>query len=171
MTPDQKKTLLWGNLGVAASALLFAALLQMLDGWPGPMPDPGERLSLALKLSILPVGFLIAVIMTVSLTRLITGAIDPMNDAPPRWRAVDQRVLSNTMEQTVAFLPLYLATAMVIGPDESACLTALPITFVGARIAFWVGYRRCTLGRAPGMAAGFVINLGMIGFVAFRGFA
>ena len=168
MTPDQVKTLVWGGSGTAVLAGLFWGLLQWLDGWPGPIPDAGERVQLALKLSLGPVTFLITVIMTVSLTRLITGAVDPLKDDPPRWRAVDQRVLANTVEQTLAFLPLFIGTAMVIGPGQSAVLAALAIVFVLARAVFWVGYRRCTICRAPGMAAGFVINIGMLVLIVSR---
>ncbi len=168
MTPDQKKSILFGTFGVAAHAALFAVMLYLLDGWPGPIPDPGERVQLALKLSLLPVAFLLATVLAVSLGRFMTGAFDPLADQPPRWRAVDQRVLGNTVEQTLIFLPLLIATAMVVGPDESALLTALPVTFTVARVVFWAGYRRSAVARAPGMAVGFAINLGMLGFVVVR---
>jgi len=157
-------------LGGAGLALVLWSLLAWLDGWPGPVPDPGERIVLVLKLSVLPAGFLLVVVQAVALTRLVTGAIDPLTDVPSNWRRVDMRVLANTVEQTLIFLPLLLAFAMVIKADESAWLTALPVAFVLARIVFWVGYRISPMGRAPGMAAGFFINLGMLGFVVIRFF-
>ena len=168
MTSDQKMTLWLSALGAAGLALVLWGLLTWLDGWPGPIPDAGERVGLALKLSVLPAGFLVVVVQMVALSRLITGAIDPMADDAPRWRRTDMRVLANTVEQTLIFLPLYLAATMVIKADESAWLTALPVAFVLARIAFWIGYRISPMGRAPGMAAGFFINLGVLGFVIAR---
>ena len=168
MTSTQKITLWLSALGGAGLALVLWGLLAWLDGWPGPVPDAGERIGLALKLSVLPAGFLLVVVQVVALTRLITGAIDPLTDTPSTWRRVDMRVLANTVEQTLIFLPLYLAVVMVIKADESPWLTALPVVFVLARIAFWVGYRISPMGRAPGMAAGFIINLGMLGFVVVR---
>ncbi|MAN80464.1 MAG: hypothetical protein CMM77_04295 [Rhodospirillaceae bacterium] len=168
MTSDQKMTLWLSAFGAAGLALVLWGLLAWLDGWPGPIPDAGERIGLALKFAVLPAGFLLAVVQVVALTRLITGAIDPLADDAPRWRRTDMRVLANTVEQTLIFLPLYLATTMVIKADESAWLTALPVAFVLARIAFWIGYRIGPMGRAPGMAAGFFINLGMLGFVIAR---
>lgn len=170
MTSDQKMTIWLSLLGGAGLALVLWGLLAWLDGWPGPIPDAGERIALVLKLSVLPAGFLLVVVQVVALTRLITGAIDPLTDAPSTWRRVDMRVLANTVEQTLIFIPLLLAFAMVIKADESAWLTALPIAFVLARIVFWVGYRISPMGRAPGMAAGFFINLGMLGFVVIRFF-
>jgi hypothetical protein len=44
---------------------------------------------------------------------------------------------------------------------------ACVITFVAARIAFWLGYRINPLYRAPGMSATAYLNLGMILFVVF----
>ncbi len=161
-------TLWLSALGGAGLALVLWGLLAWLDGWPGPIPDAGERIGLALKFAVLPAGFLLVVVQVVALTRLITGAIDPLTDEPTTWRRVDMRVLANTVEQTLIFLPLYLAVVMVIKADESPWLTALPVAFVLARIAFWVGYRVSPMGRAPGMAAGFFINLGMLGFVIAR---
>ena len=117
MTSAQKMTLWLSALGGAGLALVLWGLLVWLDGWPGPIPDAGERIGLALKLAV---------------------------------------------------LPLYLAVGMVIKADESPWLTVLPVAFVLARIAFWVGYRISPMGRAPGMAAGFFINLGMLGFVIAR---
>ena len=84
MTPDQKKTIWLSLLGGAGLALVLWALLAVLGGWPGPVPDPGERIALVLKLSVLPAGFLLVVVQVVALTRLITGAIDPLADAPSR---------------------------------------------------------------------------------------
>ncbi len=168
MTSDQKRTIVLSTIGGAGLALVLWGLLAWLDGWPGPIPDAGERIGLALKLAVLPAGFLLVVVQVVALTRLITGAIDPLTDAPTAWRRIDMRVLANTVEQTLIFLPLYLAVVMVIKADESPWLTALPVVFVLARIAFWVGYRISPMGRAPGMAAGFFINLGMLGFVIAR---
>jgi uncharacterized MAPEG superfamily protein len=168
MTSDQKKTIWLSLLGGGGLGLVLWGVLTWLDGWPGPVPDPGERIALVLKLSALPAGFLLVVVQAVALTRLVTGAIDPLTDVPSNWRRVDMRVLANTVEQTLIFLPLLLATAMVIEADESAWLTALPVAFVLARIVFWVGYRISPMGRAPGMAAGFFINLGMLGFVIAR---
>ncbi len=170
MTDVQKRTVLLSLFGAVGLAAVLWGLLILLDGYPGPMPDPGERIGLALKLSALPAGFLLVVVQAVALTRLVTGAIDPLTDVPSNWRRVDMRVLANTVEQTLIFLPLLLATAMVIEADESAWLTALPVVFVLARIVFWVGYRISPMGRAPGMAAGFFINLGMLGFVIARFF-
>ena len=168
MTSDQRKTLILSSLGLALFGLFFLGLLFWLDGWPGPMPDPAARIVLALKFCVLPAGFLLLVIQVVALTRLVTGASDALHDSPPRWRAVDMRVLANTVEQTLAFLPLYIAMAMVLKADESALIAALPITFTAARVVFWIGYRIGTFARAPGMAAGFVLNLGLLAFVVVR---
>lgn len=169
MTTDQKKTIWLSILGGAGLAVVLWLALTWLDGYPGAIPDPGERVGIALKLAVLPAGFLLIVVQVVALSRLVTGAVDPLTDGePPRWRQVDMRVLMNTVEQSLIFIPLLLATAMVIRADESPWLIVLPIAFVLARSAFWIGYRISPMGRAPGMAAGFYINLGMLVLIIAR---
>lgn len=168
MSSDQKQSLVLGLLGIVGAAALSWAVLVMLDGWPGPIPDPGERIALALKLAVLPAGFMAVVVLWVSAGRFLTGAFDPLTDTPGRGRAVDMRVLANTVEQTLIFLPLFLAFAMVVGPDESAWLTAAPVVFTLARVVFWIGYRIGPVARAPGMAAGFLVNLGLLAIVVAR---
>ena len=168
MTSVHKSIVVLSLIGAAGLAVILWGLLAWLDGWPGPIPDAGERIQLALKLAVGPVAFLVVVVQTVALCRLLTGAVDPLDDDAPRWRRVDMRVLSNTVEQTLIFLPLFLATAIVIRADESAWLPALAMAFVLGRIVFWIGYRQSTLSRAPGMSTAFYINLGMLGFVVAR---
>lgn len=168
MTSDQKSTIWLSLFGGVGLALALWGLLVALDGYPGAIPDPGERIALVLKLLVLPAGFLLVVVHVVALTRLITGAIDPLTDDASAWRRVDMRVLGNTVEQTLIFMPLLLAAAMMVRADETPWLIALPVAFVLARVAFWIGYRIGPMGRAPGMAAGFFINLGLLGFVVAR---
>ena len=168
MSSTQKQIVLLSALGGVGLTLVVWALLLWLGGYPGPIPEPGERVSLALRMAVGPAAFLLLIVQWVALSRFLTGAVDPLADEPPRWRAVDMRVLLNTLEQTLIFIPLLLATAMVVRADETAWLIALPIAFVLARILFWIGYRYATLSRAPGMAAGFFINIGMLGFVVVR---
>jgi len=168
MPSTQTKILIYGTAGIAAAGGLFWAMLRVLDGWPGAMPDPGERVALALKFAVLPAGFVLLVVLVIALTRFLTGNVNAIDDKPARWRAVDMRVLSNSVEQTVVFLPVYVAAALVLRADETALLAALPVTFVAARLGFWIGYRVSDLGRAPGMAAGFAVNLALLGFVVVR---
>jgi uncharacterized membrane protein YecN with MAPEG domain len=168
MTDVQKRIVLLSLIGAAGLFAVLWGLLVWLDGYPGPLPDAGERVGLALKLCVLPAGFLLVAVQAVALTRLVTGAVDPLTDAPSDWRRVDMRVLANTVEQTLIFIPLLLAFAMVIKADESAWLIALPVAFVLARIVFWIGYRISALGRSPGMSAGFFLNIGMLVFVVTR---
>ena len=128
MSSVQKRIVVLSLVGAAGLAVVLWGMLAWLDGWPGPIPDAGERIQLALKLAVGPVAFLVVIVQTVALCRLLTGAVDPMDDDAPRWRRVDMRVLSNTVEQTLIFLPLFLATAMVIRADESPWLPALAAT-------------------------------------------
>ncbi|MEK9671063.1 MAG: hypothetical protein VW268_00990 [Rhodospirillaceae bacterium] len=72
----------------------------------------------------------------IALSRFVTGANNPqMDTAPPRWRLMDQRVLANTVEQTLVFIPLLLAAATAVYADETAYLIAVPIVFGAARDA------------------------------------
>ena len=60
-----------------------------------------------------------------------------------------------------------LALATVNAPAYLQVIWACAIVFVIARLAFWFGYRRHPLLRAPGMAATSYLNLGMILYVLY----
>ena len=78
--------------------------------------------------------------------------IDGQDFAPgsPAW--VDQRMLTNTAEQTLLALLLWPFVAFTLG---GAVVVVMGLGFGVARIAFWTGYHRNPPLRAFGFAATF----------------
>lgn len=69
--------------------------------------------------------------------------------------AIDQRVLSNTVEQLVLALCLWPAAAILLGGQGPGMILVLALAFAAARLAFWIGYHISPPLRAFGFAATF----------------
>lgn len=67
--------------------------------------------------------------------------------------AITQRVLSNTVEQSILALCLWVPAAILL--DSAGVLIALGIGFFVARMAFWLGYHLSPPLRGFGFAASF----------------
>jgi hypothetical protein len=77
-------------------------------------------------------------------------AEDPFANAESqKWR-VNQRVLSNTVEQAMIFVPALLALAARVPPSQVHILPVLTCVWCAGRILFWVGYRIRPSLRGPG---------------------
>ena len=68
--------------------------------------------------------------------------------------AVDGRVLANTVEQTALALCVWPALALA-DPEGPGIVAGLGVSFVLARLLFWVGYHRAPALRGLGFAATF----------------
>ena len=91
--------------------------------------------------------------------RFAAGIADPMAGRETRWLLVNQRVISNTVEQFVIFVPALLALSAGITGARMGEVTALGVVFAAARLVFWVGYLIAPIGRAVGMAGTLVATL------------
>ena len=69
--------------------------------------------------------------------------------------AIDQRVLSNTVEQLVLAMAVWPAAAVLLGAEGPGVILVLGVAFAVARLAFWVGYHMAPPLRAFGFAATF----------------
>lgn len=69
--------------------------------------------------------------------------------------AIDQRVLSNTVEQLVLAMAVWPAAAVLLGGEGPGVIIVLGVAFAVARLAFWVGYHIAPPLRAFGFAATF----------------
>ena len=72
---------------------------------------------------------------------------------------MNQRALANTVEQLAAFAPALLAVAARAPAGWMPSVVAAGLVFGLARLAFWGGYMVGPLGRSPGMAATYAINV------------
>ena len=138
--------LIAGGLGV-----LWALAVVVL---PGQGPQPFIPVNLALIYAFAPAGLVLAfMIGSLATRRYFDDEIIDGNALPPGSRAeIDQRVITNTVEQLVLALCLWPFAAMQLG---AVTLIALGVSFAVARLVFWIGYHIAPPLRALGFAASF----------------
>jgi uncharacterized MAPEG superfamily protein len=135
--------------------------------WPVvPVPalsdQPADRLVYACGLLAVPAALVAVMVMAVALSRLVTGALDPLTDPEHRIQRINQRVLSNTVEQTAIFVPALLALTSRIDMEFTAALPLLTGLFILSRLIFWAGYLIDPLYRATGMIMTLNVNVGIL---------
>jgi hypothetical protein len=111
------------------------------------------RIAFALWLCAAPALFVYAAFFScLRLRDAAHEAVNPLLGGESlRWK-VNQRVLTNSVEQAAIFIPVLVALATRI---DAAHVQLLPVSagaWVASRIAFWIGYRKSPSWRAPGMA-------------------
>ena len=129
-----------------------------------------ERLAYALKANTVALVPLFVMFIVIGNSRFLSDAIDPTRRAESRTMDIDGRVADNTLQQNFVFVVASLALSTVVPLQCLQVVWACTIVFVVARCAFWFGYRKNPLYRAPGMSATAYMNLGMILNVLFRAF-
>ncbi len=145
-----------GLAGIAVAALLWWLLAVIA---PEAHAGVAPHIALALAALLPAVALLLAMILTQSSARALTGAIDPLAGTDSVFLRTNQRVITNTIEQLAVFVPALLALAAGAPAARMAPIVALAWVFVLARLAFWIGYHAGTRLRAPGMAATLAINV------------
>lgn len=134
-----------------ALGVVWAVLVVWL---PGQGPQPFIPLNLALIYAFAPGGIVMLLIVgRVAQRRFFDDAII---DGEPFARGsageIDQRVLTNTLEQLVLALLLWPFVSTSLG---SVTVIAMGLAFAAARLLFWVGYHMSPPLRALGFAATF----------------
>ncbi len=166
------RSLLLGGAGAVAAILVLMLLMAALPE-NGARADVASRLALGTT-SLLPAAAVLAAMILVQMVaRFAAGTFDPTAGADSRFLVVNQRVITNTVEQMTCFVPALLALSAVTSPLRMAMVAALGLTFAVARIAFWIGYLRAPVLRAPGMAATVLVTVvtitaGLLGLVSGR---
>ena len=161
MTREQKIVAFGAGSGVAAmvaSVWLLSTLLPV----PLGAETPAGRIVYALKwaaLAALPLFFMLA---AVGNARFKSEAIDPTSGAEDKAMVINGRVADNTLQQFVLFLVGALALATSLSPQRVTVIGAAAITFIVARLLFWIGYRIDPLYRAFGFASTAYLNLGLL---------
>lgn len=143
------------GIGVAFILWHWLARLIAID----PATDVASRVGLgcaALLPAVLVLQLMIAVQMRL---RAMARAVDPLAGTDTRLLQVNQRVLTNTVEQLAGFAPALLALAAGVAPGRMAFVIAAGPVFALARLVFWAGYMLGPRLRAPGMAATFAVNV------------
>jgi uncharacterized membrane protein YecN with MAPEG domain len=155
---------LWSLLGSAVGVSLAFALWQGIAGMIPVDAAAGlpQRLGLACAALLPAVCVLNLMIVAQMLLRMRTGAVDPLAGHDGALLRVNQRVLTNTVEQMTGFVPALLALAAGAASDRMRFVVAAGLVFALARLVFWAGYILGPLLRAPGMAATLAVNIGTL---------
>jgi hypothetical protein len=170
MTRDQKTVAIGAASGVAAMIITVTGIYQL---WPidPHLADVGNRLALALQASAFAALPLLVGVLAVGNNRFLSEAIDPTLQKEDVATQINGRVVENTLQQFVLFLVAITALSANLTADTMRIVPDAAIVFVGARAAFWIGYRIHPLYRAFGMAATFYLNLSLLGFALWRALA
>lgn len=163
MTKDQKAVAIGAPTGIATMVLTLVGLSQLM---PGIAVDAnaGERLAYALQwiaVAALPLALAIG---SVGNARFSSEAINPLAGKESPATAINCRVVDNSVQQYLLFTVATLAVAAGARGDQLGVVAAAAITFVLARVAFWIGYRIRPVFRAAGFASTFYLNLGLFGY-------
>ena len=140
----------WIAVGLASAAAVNAAAWFF---WPrlAPIAEPTDRLLLAVQCSA-GIGF-VALVMMQGLWRLpdTPQAEDPFANGESRQWKINQRVYTNTLEQALIFVPIFLALSIRMSPEHVHMLPAMMTIWCAGRLLFWAGYRHSLNARAIGM--------------------
>ena len=138
-------------LGNAIGLLVYAAAYFACPA-PHVADSTDARIAFALWLCAAPALLVYTAFFSCLRLRDSAEAVNPLLGGETlRWK-VNQRVLTNSVEQAAIFIPVLVALATRV---DAAHVQLLPISvgsWVAARIAFWIGYRRSPSWRSPGMA-------------------
>lgn len=161
MNKSQKIVAMGAVSGIVSMLLAVCIITSLVPPFSG-MEDPVRRVLLALVLNVFAVVPLFVMIAAVGNARFMSDAIDPLKHKENKDMEVDGRVVDNTLQQNFVFFVGTLALATVLPSTATGVLVAVTIVYIVARFAFWFGYRKNPLYRAPGMAATSYLNLGII---------
>ena len=136
-----------------------------------PSDSAGSSMAVRLGLgcaALLPGAMVLALMVLGQMAlRLAAGIADPLAGRETRWLLVNQRVITNTVEQFTLFVPALLALSAGVTAARMGEVTALGVVFAAARLVFWIGYLIAPIGRAAGMAATLVATLSALGAAAW----
>jgi hypothetical protein len=152
LNPSQKRVLLGIWSAVVFGWSLFFGLRAIL-------PEPGSGREAVAWLALAPAVVIFVLVVAVGNARFVSEGIDPLQGKDPHFVVVTNRVLSNTTEQTFIFVLAGMSLIALLPIEQLGAIPALAVLFVVARMAFWIGYLRQALLRAPGMSLTIQINL------------
>ncbi len=156
-------SLLLGTAGAVAGFLAWRLLAALIPTDPAAA-SMSVRLGLAAASLLAAAAVLAAMVAAQMAARFWQGSFDPTAGKDGPFLRVNQRVISNSVEQMAILTPAILALAAGVPAPRMAEVLALAPVFALARLAFWAGYLAAPLLRAPGMAASFGASLTALGW-------
>jgi uncharacterized membrane protein YecN with MAPEG domain len=154
-------SLVGSPVGIIVAAVVWQALVHIVS--VSVVAARPERIGLAC-VALLPAVCVLDLMIVVQMAlRARTGAVDPLAGHDSRLLQVNQRALTNTVEQLAGFAPSLLALAAAAPPAWMPFVVAAGLAFALARLVFWGDYLLGPMLRAPGMAASFAINVATLG--------
>jgi hypothetical protein len=165
--PMRGLSMLLGACGIIIAFLVWRALAPLV-------PVNAEMASMAVRLGLgaawlLPAcGVLAAMVAAQMVGRFLVAAFDPLAGRDSRFLLVNQRVIANTVEQTLIFVPALLALAAAVSAAQMPAVLAAAVVFALARLVFWAGYLVAPMARAPGMAATMAVVLATLMAAAWK---
>jgi uncharacterized membrane protein YecN with MAPEG domain len=150
LSNNRRITYRWIAVGITSGVFANAAAWFF---WPRltPVAEPIDRLLLAVQCSA-GIG-IVALIMMQGLWRLpdTPRAEDPFANAESRGWKINQRVYTNTLEQSLIFAPIFLSLSIRMSPNHVHMLPAMMTIWCVGRLLFWAGYRHSLNARVIGM--------------------
>jgi hypothetical protein len=148
--PKLRTSILRGIILGGVSWIVVFASASFLVTFTAP-PSQVERVLYTLRLCGIPGALLFAMYTQCLRFRDAPGAINPLLGVESERRKINQRVLTNTVEQTLIFVLLLLSLSTAVDAAHMFVIPILAATWSLGRIGFWVGYRLNVGWRAPGM--------------------
>lgn len=140
----------WIAIGFTSFVVFFSTAWFAIPR-PAAIAAPLDRLLLALQLCAGPAVVLMLILQGLWRISDTPEAENPLLGKESRGWKINQRVMNNTIEQMLIFVPMYVALSIRMAPDRVFVLPLLMGFWCVARLMFWVGYRRGLHLRAPGM--------------------
>lgn len=146
----RKRVLGWIALGYASFFVLAGACVAVGPRL-APIAAPLDRLLLAVQLAAGPALVAFAMFSTLGRVLDTVEAENPLLGAESTRFRINQRVLTNTLEQTAIFVPALLALSLRMDPSHTWALPYLAGVWCAGRALFWLGYHSDPAHRAIGM--------------------
>ncbi|NUP13446.1 MAG: hypothetical protein HOW73_46000 [Polyangiaceae bacterium] len=149
------RTLTWIGAGSVFFAVVAGASYVFWPASPPPADSAARIVAVAVHLKW-PAA--IALLMVMSLFRIFydEATLDPLAGRESPRHRINQRVLSNTVEHLVFFIPA--VAALAAGADTPATWRLVPMAialFCIGRLLFWAGYHVSPNARAFGFNLSF----------------
>lgn len=146
----RRRILMWIAAGYTSFFAVFAATWWLAPRL-APVPLATDRLLLAVQLAAGPAFVVMLVLQSLWRVGDTVEAENPLLGKESERFKVNQRVMTNTIEQAWIFVPMMLALAVRMQPEHTFALPIFVGLWCAGRVLFWIGYHLDPAWRAIGM--------------------